>query len=210
MCIRDRQEPRFSPGTNISITSFVLFALKDQENKQVNEARSKAGIWIKRVRNKDHGFYFHPKKDHSGNKAEWLEGRPEQPKSYGTATVDGMRAMRSLRLPSKQISETANWLTRNSETEQGITFVPGFELVPRNRDGSWGQGLLYYYLMSLALEKQNLPESFRKACLNRIPRYLLEQQKENGSWENSSARMREDDPLIATPLALIALAQFQK
>ena len=202
------QEPRLSPGTNISISSFVLLALHDEQGRSVDQARAKAKTWLKRVQNKDHGFFFHPKKDHAGNKAEWVEGQPTRPKSYGTPTVDGLRAQRALGFPQKNLGRTAAWLAAHSQSADDITFVPGFELDEANRDSSWGQGLLYYYLMGLALEQRNLPQTLRVKCKKHVPRYLIQHQMKDGRWENSSARMREDDPLIATPLALIALTVF--
>ena len=202
------QEPRPSPGTNISISSFVLLAIQPSKDPEAKRAREKAKVWIKRVQNADHGFHFHPKKDHSGNKAEWSDSKFQIPRSYGSATIDGIRAMRALGLDTKAVSNSAAWITRNTDPKAGLTFVPGFEFDAQNRDASWGQGLLYYYLFGLALEKQHLPKSFLDKCQKDIPRFLIDAQMQNGSWENTSARMREDDPLIATPFAIVALTKF--
>jgi len=38
---------------------------------------------------------------------------------------------------------------------------------------------------------------------------LSQAQKKDGSWRSESARMREDDPLIATGFAVIALTQIR-
>lgn len=204
------REPRLSPGTNISITSFVLWALRSSEDEAVEAARRKAAQWLTRVENADHGFYFHPQKDHSGNKAEWRDPQATQPLSYGTATVDGLRAFRALGERDSALGDSAGWLLKHTDDDPGLTFVPGFKLPESGRDGSWGQGLLYYYLAGLALEQESLPEPLRRMGFQQIPRYLSQQQRADGRWENSSSRMREDDPLIATSFALIALSRWSR
>jgi hypothetical protein len=39
---------------------------------------------------------------------------------------------------------------------------------------------------------------------------LIERQKPDGSWINDAVDVREDDPLVATPLAMMALADCQR
>ena len=219
------QEPRESPGTNISITSFVLLALRGEENDRVHASQDKARKWLKRVRNPDHGFHFHSEKNHAGNKAEWKDELAQQPRSYGSATVDGIRAMRALGFPAQQIAQSARWLHENSDSRLGVKIVPGFDMSGidltefelsniresrLDRDSSWAQGLLFYYFAGLAMEKKSLPKAMQDKCTEQIPRYLGACQRKDGRWENSSARMREDDPLIATPFALIALLSWAK
>lgn len=208
------QEPRESPGTNISISSFVLLALAKTENESVKKARSKAEIWLRKVQNVDHGFHFHPKKDHSGNKAGWSKQDPKPddpviPLSYGTATVDGYRAQRALDVSDRKRKQTANWLEEKTDEKIGFSFVPGFELPEENVEVSWGQGLWFYYLMSLSLEKQAFSKSFSGRMYREIPALLNARQKKDGRWENPSSRMREDDPLIATSFALITLSNLK-
>ena len=200
------QSPRFSPGSNISVTSFVLSALAPEKGKSVAACRDKARLWIKRIRNTDGGFHFHPKKDHAGNKAEWVDDKSLMPQSYGTPTVDGMRALRSLELPETEVQKCVGWLEKNGLAHNN--FVPGFS-DQQNGDASWGQGLLYYYFMSLSLERQYLSAKLAKHYKKSTIDLLVTRQKKDGRWENSSARMREDDPLIATSFAVIALSQWK-
>ena len=39
---------------------------------------------------------------------------------------------------------------------------------------------------------------------------LLRRQQTNGSWVNAAVEVREDDPLVATPLAVAALARCRR
>jgi hypothetical protein len=40
----------------------------------------------------------------------------------------------------------------------------------------------------------------------KLARVLIARQQEDGSWRNTAVDLREDDPLVATPLAASALA----
>lgn len=200
------QGVRSSPGTNVSVSSFVLMALNEVDTNAASVARSKAKKWLARIQNPDHGFHFHPKKDHHGNKAEWADKQQTHPRSYGTATVDGLRILRCLEMDPKQVQQSSRWLETQHESTT-LQSVPGFEGDASNQD-SWAQGLAFYYYMSLALESQTLSQRLQARIRKEIPAILIKQQQQNGSWENRSARMREDDPLIATSFAVIALARL--
>jgi hypothetical protein len=55
-----------------------------------------------------------------------------------------------------------------------------------------------------------LPEPVRTQRREAIVAQLVSTQRADGSWRNESARMREDDPLIATSFALVALSESLK
>jgi hypothetical protein len=50
-----------------------------------------------------------------------------------------------------------------------------------------------------------LAASDREARLSALQSHVVGLQKDDGRWINDSDRMRENDPLIATPLAIMAL-----
>lgn len=208
------QGKRTSPGTNVSVSSFAIQALASDQSKAANDAKEKLFRWARRIQNSDGGFHFHPKKDHQGNKAGWADKRFSAPRSYGTATADGIRILKSLakatanrRLEHKNalhadFASAVRWI----EQKPFRLSVPGFG---ESDDNSWQNGLFYYYSMSLMLEMDSFSDRFQKQS-ELIASFLIKEQKSNGSWSNSSARMREDDPLIATCFALVALSKCKK
>lgn len=211
------QSVRSSPGTNISVTRFVLEALEETDSEPVRLARHKASKWIARLKNRDHGFRFHPDKSNPGNKAPVSGGGSGTPGSYATATLDGIRILELLKMPSRQIRQSRSWLAERITKDHSLDWVPGFQRTTINEDASWGKGLLYYYWMDLAhflKQNENLERADRTRGKNgngvrqRLVQAIIQRQTRKGAWQNSSARMREDDTLIATSFALIALARL--
>ena len=71
------------------------------------------------------------------------------------------------------------------------------------REAGWQRGLRFYYYASLAGVLKHFPDhEIRQAALQK---HLMKLQAPDGSWQNESDRMRENDPLIATALAIVAL-----
>ena len=201
---------RQTTGTNISVTSCVLEALFDYKNVEgVAPAIAKARSWIKGCHNSDGdgGFFFHPKREHDGNKAGWHDGdRRQQVRSYGTATADGMRCLDYLNIDDQNaIAEAAQkWFEKNPSLKQ----VPGFE--HETHPGTWADGLRYYFYYTMSKSLHLLPKDRADHVAAQIIEILKSEQRTNGSWHNSNARMREDDPLIATGFAIIALCNAKK
>jgi disulfide oxidoreductase YuzD len=69
--------------------------------------------------------------------------------------------------------------------------------------------LYFYYCRSLAAalnacgEAAALPSE--QNWRNELLEELLKRQRPNGSWQNEAVDVRENDPLVATSLAVIAL-----
>jgi hypothetical protein len=89
-----------------------------------------------------------------------------------------------------------------------VDFVAGFEKAPESL--GFKEGMRFYYFQGLARTLPLLPEGIAKQRRTGLIKVLLELQQKDGSWQNDSARMREDDPLIATCFALIALGRLQE
>ncbi|MCG8584804.1 MAG: hypothetical protein MI757_08855, partial [Pirellulales bacterium] len=123
--------------------------------------------------------------------------------SYGSATCDGLRSLAYLKV-SEDNEEPAKaaelWLIRNDTVET----VPGFKT---QTDRNWHQSLYYYYLMSLAKAYRLYPQTGTLTRRRLLADQLVGLQKPDGSWVNKASGMREDDPLIATSFALIAIAE---
>jgi hypothetical protein len=138
-------------------------------------APAAAKKFVERLQNSDGGFCFSTVVA-DANKAG-------QGVSYGTATSDGYRCQRILGLGS---NAAATWLRRHHQPD----LTPGFEHAPDKR---WTKGLYFYYASVYPFADGGLT------------RHLLETQSKDGTWRNSETLVKEDDPLIATSLALMAL-----
>jgi hypothetical protein len=193
-----------STGTNISLAAFILEALKrvDQSNARVKAAQKQALAWLDRTQNADGGFAFTPESESLNNKALFEdEAGRRLPRSYGTATCDGIRALAAAGVESQdpRLQRASKWLVERP----GLDLVPGLEALPL--EAGWQRGLRFYYYQSLAQATTHFSPADRLAFRRRLVAQLVEEQRVDGSWINDSPRMREDDPLIATSFALAAL-----
>jgi hypothetical protein len=91
------------------------------------------------------------------------------------------------------------------EKRPGLEVVPGFEGLPP--EAGWQRGLRFYYYASLARVLPLLPAPVSAARREALARHVVGLQRTDGSWVNESDRMRENDPLIATALAVCSLCE---
>ncbi len=203
--------PRKTSGNNISVGVIVAEALANSESPSAKTALLAYRDWLTKCQNlsTDGGFYFHATRSHDGNKAGWYDESEQSartlPRSYGTATADGLRSLISCGVSSddEALQKAVAWL----QSHPSIDAVPGFESSP---DKSWTDGLLFYYLYALAKTLDDLLPEARTSAAAQIRDHLIRQQNSDGFWQNTSSRMREDDPLIATCFALIALSASER
>lgn len=143
----------------------------------------------------DGGFCFAPTTDWRATKAGFDAGNV--PRSYGTATVDGARALLALgdAAASPRVAAALRWLAK-----RGVEFVPGLDdEVGRAIEPS----LRLYWFQSLAALVRRVPEHpaaprWREA----ITQGLTAALRADGSYLGFGVVMKEDDPLVATALAL--------
>ena len=156
----------------------------------------RALVFLERCRNTDGGFLFSPAIE--GIHKARTEGTLL---SYGSTTADGILALLALGADpqDERLAAAAAWLVEHDRLDR----VPGF---PVDQRGTWDVGLRFYYLAAasraLAGMGLELPGSARREEL--IAR-LESEQRSDGSWRNANRLVKEDDPLIATSLALQAL-----
>ena len=189
-------------GANVSVTFYVLEALKVSQNPQARPAIDNAKSWCQQIvaQTAKGGFYFTTQQNSTLNKAG--TGSQLIPRSYGSATCDGLGIMllTGFGLDSAEVSTTIGWI----KSHPNYSSVPGFK---SEDESGWDQGLKFYYLAALARCLRQMPGDHAVAR-NSIRRTLEKLQKSDGSFANSSMMMREDDPLIATAFALQALSQL--
>ena len=204
------------PSANLSATIFVLGALTLAGVPASDPALLHARAFVERCQRipgdaggpPDGGFFFSPA-EHDGNKAGPVElAAPAGPfRSYGSATADGVRALLRLGLPPEhpRVVAAAAWLERNfSAARNPGDFVEGSEV---RRASSY-----YYWAWSAAhalraIGRRTLVTAAGEVrWAEALAAALLERQRADGSFVNSSTELREDDPVVATSFAVAALA----
>ena len=191
-----------STGTNVSVTNYVLESLANNVSPEVKTARQLGLAWLLRAQQAtgDGGFAFTAEAGSINNKALWRDTERRHPRSYGSPTCDGIQALlhSGVAKDDETLETAVKWLIDHPAVE----IVPGFDGLPPEL--GWRDGLRFYYAQSLARVLHLLPRAIAADRAERLVKWLLRVQA-SGSWKNESARMREDDPLIATSLALTAL-----
>jgi len=211
--------------SNLSATLFAMEALRAAGSKTDDPAIHKALTFIQRCQNytddpklreeafDDGGFFFiydDPVRNKAGTLGKDGKGR-ERYASYGSTTADGLRSLLLCGRPldDPRVATARTWLETNFRSD----IHPGkyAKDLEHNRGGVY-----YYYCNSVA-------RAFRAVRLKEIqtPRgrvkwaevladELLRKQRKGGTWSNPLVPQREDDPLVATSLAVLALASIAK
>ncbi len=207
--------------SNLSATVYALEALRAAEVPEEELPYLRALVFLGRCQNfnpaaaqrepafDDGGFFFiydDPVRNKAGPAGKDKAGR-ERYHSYGSTTADGLRALILCGAPAKDVRVTAaqRWLEEHFRTDaQPGTYAPENE--PR-RDAVY-----YYYCCSTArafraagVRELTTPHG-RVNWAKELAEALLQRQREDGSWINDVRAQREDDPIVATSLALEALA----
>jgi hypothetical protein len=197
-----------TPGeTNVSATRAVLEALQTGGVLDA-DSREAALAYLARCQNWDEmnagdgGFYFTADATDPRNKAGAASAK--RALSYGSTTVDGLRALIFCGEPesSPRRRAAAAWLQLRFRPAD----VPGF---PSSIDRqALAAGLYYYYAAGLADCLRRTPEFDSAERRSALIRAIVDRQEPDGSWRNPSPLMREDDPLIATAFAIAALGRL--
>lgn len=148
----------------------------------------------------DGGFYFSPAVLDANKGAVLADEQGAFHGSYATATCDGLLALLAAGLPiaDERVGAARGWLLGHERLDHP-------EGVPTDTPQAWGQAVYYYHLAVRAETYAALGLSAR--LRQRMPLELLPRQRPDGSFRNERNHlMKEDDPLLATALAVIALS----
>lgn len=197
-------------GTNVSISRFATEPLALKKGAVSKAVRARVRRWSTGIQNVpgDGGFFFTPDVYSDNNKALFNKDKKDKdvrrPRAYGTCTCDGVLLLIATGLTAKdqRVASAIKWLVDHPN----VDFVPGFQKDAQATN--WHQGLRFYYYAALAKTLPHFPAEEAKKRRAALIEVLVDSQKSDGSWKNSSARMREDDPLICTSFAVTALGKL--
>ncbi|MCZ7646865.1 MAG: terpene cyclase/mutase family protein [Planctomycetota bacterium] len=154
----------------------------------------------------DGGFYLSPVvyPANKGGVEPARDGLAPYFRSYATATCDGALALLALGAGQEDVrlKEARRWLERhtNYDLPDGVSIeVPD----------SYAPAIRYYHwaVRAEAHAALDLPGAWREA----LARALAACQRPDGSFLNTESHlMKEDDPLLCTALALVALNHCQR
>jgi hypothetical protein len=179
------RRPPEAGHVDLSMTRYVIEALQLAGVPASDPAMARALVFLERSQNPDGGFYFSPVNPEINKAGTRSDGRFA---SYGTATADGVLALRAAGVPDRdlRITKAIAWLKEHHQPDR----APGFDAVT---DEQWASGLRFYYAHAISRALPGLPVN-------------LPPQAADGSFRNSNNLVKEDDPLIATAFAIYALA----
>ncbi len=123
--------------------------------------------------------------------------------SYATTTCDGLMALKALELDlaKPNIEAAKKWLIDHKQLE-----LP--EGIPEDSPGRWDEVMKFYHLAVRAEAFKAMGHSGN--WKTKIKTILQKEQQDNGSFFNPvGAANKEDDPLLATAFAIIALSNIQ-
>lgn len=203
-----RHDPDLLPAITLDewITAAAELALRCQNTCGREPATNQPSL-------NNGGFFFSPS-DPALNKAgavPSIETDITRFHSYGSATTDALLLLlRTGHDPGHPpVKAGIHWLRQRVSGEPESPHLhPGH--FPADRE-DLRLSYEYYYLMNAAaLLEQSSPvgaaEPWRTRWAAHLRATLLERQRPDGSWSNPAKEGREDDPLVATPMALAALA----
>ncbi len=206
---RDARHPEGADLVGLSATTAVLEALAAAKVPSGDPIVLAARTFVERCQRLpgaggDGGFCFAPTRDWRAAKAGFVpatNGDDAWPRSYGTATADGVRALLACGhgADSPRVQHALDWLDQNTSER-----VPGMAAAD---DPTLEPSLRLYWLATLAAVARAVPHH------PRAPEWLRlatagagAQQHSDGSFAGLGAAMKEDDPLVATALGLWAIA----
>lgn len=177
--------------SNLTSTCFAVGALGS------GPALEKASHFVYRCQAEDGGFFACPGSEPVLNKAG-------PGISYGSASADGLRCLYRLKAPDERIARAEAWL----EQHFSATTHPGAFPASRYEDRD---SLYFYYAWSVAhavaaSQRRGKPVASGKVWLQQLVGQLESRQRADGSFVNPVGATREDDPLVATPMAAAVLA----
>ncbi|HUT35000.1 MAG TPA: hypothetical protein VNE39_16030 [Planctomycetota bacterium] len=223
--IPQKPRPHDLPGrfyeSNLVGTLYGIAALRSAKVPLDDPIYQKTLTFVKRCQNfsdnlakgdpyyDDGGFFFipgEPVQNKAGVAGTDKWGRTRF-RSYGTMTADGLRALIRCGLPLShpRVVAARRWLEVNFAVDQNAgAFLADREILRNATYFYYGWSLAHAMIALDAKEVLTRKGGVRWA--EALAKELLARQRDDGSWRNIYTDAKEDDPLVATPLAASALA----
>lgn len=191
---KDRPKPPDSGHVDLSMTRRALQALAEFGAP----APGAALAFVSRCQTADGSFLYSPV-EMALNKGERSE---DSSAGYGSATTDGVLALAACGLPDgdPKIVKALDYLRRVHRVDRN----PG---VPEAM-GDFATAMRGYYRAGAAqvFGRFGGPAGWQSALRDAV----LAEQKPDGSWQNESPLQKENDPIVATSFAILALAACER
>ena len=181
---------------DIALQRTVLEALRAAGVPAADPAVRRALAFVRRCQQADGAFCFAPSPPFRASKAGFRRGADgrEHPLGYGTATADGLRALLAAGAGDRDPGVVAarEWLLRRP----ALLPVPG---LPLDAQPPVEPALRFYWFATRSAVTSPPPPRAE------LLRELAARQRADGSFAGEPG-MKEDEPLVATCHALVALA----
>ncbi|HXD88838.1 MAG TPA: prenyltransferase/squalene oxidase repeat-containing protein [Urbifossiella sp.] len=203
--------------SNLSATVFALDALREAGVRDEavykkalvfvrscqNYASPLACIYIPELDGGFHFMYGDPVRNKAGAVPTMGDQPPSAFRSYGSATADGYRALNCFidKADDFRRGEAKTWLTAYFKPDSH----PG-KYIPTHEGNR--EAVYYYYAASVAkaLRLAKVEKAGGKPWAQALAAELRRRQRKDGSWANPVELVREDEPLVATANAVVALS----
>ena len=207
----EQQLPAGQVGyVDLSHTRRVLQSLRAVSLGDLDTAYSQAKHFLDGLQNRqlhtvvekkyyDGGFHYSPV-NFLANKGSVMQLSDEDIfLSYATATCDGLLALAAIGIHEKDpaVVDALNWLA----THDQLAYPEG---IPQDNPAQWHRVMFFYHLAVRAevYATYGWPPGTQKAMLSLLDAHI----REDGSFYNvNGAPNKENDPLLATALALSTL-----
>lgn len=191
---------------NLAATLLAVGALRFGGAPATDPALVAARRFVVRCVNPDGGFHFAPQGEAVNKAGRVPASQGGGFASYGSMTADGFRALRHLADPSDapRLRAALRWLHQHFDPSRAAGDYAADRTLQRD-------AVYYYQTWSLAHALAESSPPAIETARGRVrwaaamARALLERQRPDGGFRNPATDLREDDPLLATPLAMAAL-----
>jgi hypothetical protein len=224
--IYDGNETGATLAADLSVSTCAIEALARAGLAKDSPTRSKALVFLRRTQNLpdstssipaqflDGGFVTNPRESKAGRQLLPDDNIVFRP--YGSTTADGLRSLLHLGVDKEdeRVQAAVGWLTTFFHTSKN----PNFPAARRGSNPTMlpERGIYFYYLngMSEALALFGEPLLLKTDGTEidwaaQIARRLISVQKPDGTWRSESSTMHENDPNLATSLAIMTLARIR-
>jgi hypothetical protein len=178
---------------------FLAVVQRRRETAMFQSPTNEASESLQAIPPFDGGFYFSPIVL-AANKGRAADGPAPHWRSYATATCDGALALLATgaKLSDPRVEAAARWLREHAD----VDYPAG---IPTDQPDPWGEAVRFYHYAVRAETYRAL--DFPAKEQSRLAEAVARRQRSDGSFVNlAGPLMKEDDPILCTALAAVALS----